>query len=636
MDINLVFWQNPLASDSGAASSLAVQFDEFLSRGGQFGTLLFDEPATDLLATQTEAPRKVLVVEEFPTTMTRSSNTLESFRSVLQQFLSRNETIFPSVFRNQPRPTVISPPAVMIISETLLTSSTALTDSFTAHRLLGPEILNHPLVSVMEFNPVAPTFIAKALDLVIKKEARDSRRRRVPGPAVIQRLAEIGDVRSAVNSLEFLCLRGDNGSDWSGTVAAMPKRTNKDGVPLTEMEKNSLQLLSQREATLDMFHAAGKVVYNKREDPRVQDTRAEPPPKPPDHLMHLYTPKASQVDIAALLNETGTDIQTYISTLHENYVLSCNGDSFVDAIDGCADTLSSSDVLNPDSRRFRRSKISHNAAVLNQAGVQSSSTDALRQDEISFHLATRGLLFSLPHPVNRAVPSSGRKTDAFKMFYPSSLRLWKPTEEIDSLISLFVHDHGAPRDTKSISSSYSAGQGVASWRSRVSNFDTVFGTTSNLMPSSDDPADHIMRPPRPGAASRHVLVLETLPYMTKILAGICSKQEGTDSSVHTNVAARLKLLMRITKFQYHGLPMPSSDEPCDEDNDTDDVSFAIPVADAAAITTTDQRRAALPVPLPTRIVSAMATTSKASYANKTQQDLHMDKLYISDDDIQDD
>ncbi|RMD44052.1 hypothetical protein DV735_g1096, partial [Chaetothyriales sp. CBS 134920] len=432
-----ISWQNPVSYDAAGTGSVAAQFDDFLDRGGRFGNLSFEDDA------QTSHPnvRPVLLVEEFPTSVMSSG--LDAFRTIIQHFLARPLAIPARQVRAQ-QPWAARP-LVMIVSETLLSSSTAFSDSFTAHRLLGPEILNHSLVNVIEFNPVAPTFIGKALDLVIRKEARDSGRRRMPGPAVIQHLAEMGDVRNAVNTLEFLCIRNLD-SDWSGTVAAKAKK-GRAGTSMTEMEKNSLQLLSHRETTLDMFHAAGKIMYNKRDDPSSKDNQAEPPPKPPDHAMQHHRPMVSQVDIDLLLNETGTDIQTFISTLHENYVLSCNGDSFVDSFEACAEALSVSDILNPDSRqRQLRSRSGLNASAAVQANIAPTSSDALRQDEISFHVATRGLLFHLPYPVNRAATSSGsllsssgrKPPDSFKMFYPAALRLWRVTEEIDSLIGLFA------------------------------------------------------------------------------------------------------------------------------------------------------------------------------------------------------
>ncbi|KAK5283704.1 RFC checkpoint protein Rad17 [Exophiala xenobiotica] len=546
MGLQLVHWHNPAVSEAGANNSTALQFEEFLNRGGQFGSLAFDRDSMTSDTSKTDSAHRVLVIEEFPATMTR----LHSFRSAVLQYLARSRAASTITLRGQQSPSDNPPPVVLIISETLLSSSTALTDSFTAHRLLGPEILNHPYVTVMEFNPVAPTFVTKALDLVMKKEARDSRRRRMPGPAVIQRLADMGDVRSAVNSLEFLCLRGGDGLEWSGTVAAKAKKSSKDTVPLTEMERNSLQLVSQRETTLDMFHAAGKIVYNKREDPRVLDTRGEPPPKPPDHLRHIYPSKVSQIDIEALLNETGTDIQTFISTLHENYILSCNGETFEESFDGCSDILSISDILNPDSGPRRRANPSHYATMI-QANLQAGSSDTLRQDEISFQVATRGLLFNLPYPVNRATPPGAKKSDTFKMFYPASLRLWKPTEELDSLIEMFVYGEGMGKLDAAAAGSNTLSNipginegGVATWRTRTfaaaasspeawkGELGADFG--HNQEQDDDDDDESVALPPRPLRHAKDTLTLEILPYMTQIFGA-----RKRDTSI----------IERITKFR---------------------------------------------------------------------------------------
>jgi len=628
MGLQLVSWHNPTVSEAGANNSTALQFDEFLNRGGQFGSLAFDQDLMTSDTSKADSAHRVLVIEEFPATMTRLSNVLQSFRSVILQYLARSRATSTITLRGQQSSSDNPPPVVLIISETLLSSSTALTDSFTAHRLLGPEILNHPFVTVMDFNPVAPTFMTKALDLVMKKEARDSRRRRMPGPAVIQRLADMGDVRSAVNSLEFLCLRGGDGAEWSGTVAAKAKKLSRDTVPLTEMEKNSLQLVNQRETTLDMFHAAGKIVYNKREDPRVLDTRAEPPPKPPDHLMHIYSSKVSQVDIEALLNETGTDIQTFISTLHENYILSCNGDTFEESFDGCSDILSISDILNPDSRPTRRANSNHYATT-----IQAGSSDTLRQDEISFQVATRGLLFSLPYPVNRATPPGSKKSDTFKMFYPASLRLWKPTEELDSLIEMFVHGEGmskldAAAGSNSLSNTPGIDGGVATWRTRT--FAAVpspeakreSGTDFGHEQDEDDVEDTV---PRPVRHAKDTLTLEILPYMTQIFGA-----RKRDTSI----------IERITKFRPAAFQSAAAtgSEAFEDDNESTAGENRARAGVFARTTPAGAPPAVAGLPRGSLGVNTNTFAgSTGSYDAQSAVDAaSVEKLYISDDDIEDD
>ena len=576
LHFDLIPWQNPTSHEASTTGSVVSQFDDFLGRGAHFGSLTFGDSVTS--SGHTPSADQVLLVEEFPAAGSRSVG-LDGLRGVILQVLARAQATAAPLYRSQTSTTGRSLPVVMLVSETLLSSSTAFSDSFTAHRLLGPEILNHPLVTVMDFNPVAPTFIHKALDMVAKKEARQSGRRRMPGAAVLQRLAEMGDVRNAVNTLEFLCVR--NEGDWSGTVASKTKKSAKDKQAMTEMEKDSLQLVCQRETTMDMFHAAGKIVYNKREDPRVQDTRAAPPPKPPDHLMHIYTTKTSQVDIGVLLNETGSDIQTFISTVHENYILSCNGDNFADSFEGCADTLSISDVLNPDSRHSTRARTGN--AATSQTNISSGSSDALRQDEISFHVATRGLLFNLPYPVNRATPPSGRQSDKYKMFYPSSLRLWKPTEEMESLISLYTHDDALCPTSLSTTVSI---EGVASWKS--STFGAGHPTTDLDNPDVE---------PRKATLSRDDLTLDVLPYLTQIKT---ARNQDT------------KTLDKITKFS--GSVVQLVDSEPEEEQPKEEVFVKREMNRQIAPSSIKAREA----------------------QGKRHEEIKMEQLYLEDDDIVDD
>ena len=614
MALHLVPWHNPAISEAGANNTTSTQFDDFLKRGGQFGSLPFEQESSNSIVSEDEDHR-LLVIEEFPSSMTRSSSALQSFRSVILQFLSRGKPASTIALPSQHGPKDTSPPVIMVISETLLSSSTALSDSFTAHRLLGPDILNHPFVTAMDFNPVAPTLITKALDLVMKKEARDSRRRRMPGPAIMSRLAEMGDVRSAVNSLEFLCLRGGDGMEWSGTVAAKLKRTSKDSVMMTENEKKSLALVSQRETTLDMFHAAGKIVYNKREDPQVLDTRSEPPPKPPDHMMHLYTPKVSQVNIEALLSETGTDIQTFISTVHENYIISCNSDKFVDIFDACSDILSVSDILNPENRPNRHGHSSNPNAGILQYNLQAGSSDTLRQDEISFNVATRGLLFHLPYPVKRAAArvTGWKQGDEYKMFYPASLRLWKPIEEMQGLLEMFVYnDRITGMPSKATSSAIGGDGGVATWPSRsLGMYDSARTiksepTDSNtLYPAHLYPQVEDAGPPPPLKHGKDTLILEILPYMTRI-----SSARKQDTST----------LEKITKLKPKSF-LSTADESFDEEDETSsDLKTAVAIGGANAV------HGRLGVGFGGATQSMMPDDPSAG----------VEKLYISEDDIEDD
>ncbi|KAF4123414.1 cell cycle checkpoint protein [Geosmithia morbida] len=448
MGIEVLEWKNPANNAGLGFSSASAKFDEFLGRGAKFGALEMDDDddgsrsgggaaATAAVDGNEDKSKRLMMIEEFPNTFSRSSTALTSFRSSILRYLAAHVPSLNSVFSHQhkqQREASIKP-IVMIISETLLTTTSAAADSFTAHRLLGPEILRHPGVGVIEFNAVAPTLLARALDLVVQKEARKSGRRRTPGPAVLQRLGEIGDVRSAISSLEFLCLKGDHEADWGAKVAfTKQKKSVRDSIMLTQGETDSLELISQREASLGIFHAVGKVVYNKREEvPSTDSAEVSLPP----HMAQHARPKRSQVSVDALMDETGTDTHTFISALHENYAASCEStgpmdlSTPMDYINDCIESLSESDLLCPSRDIF------FGGRGWSLGGGRDMGSHVLRQDEIMFHVAVRGMLFSLPDPVQRKMSTSFKGSDAFKMFYPQSLKLWRAKEEIEGMVDMW-------------------------------------------------------------------------------------------------------------------------------------------------------------------------------------------------------
>ena len=517
MDFEILEWRNPVGREYSldGYQSLPAQLEDFLGRGGKYGSLEIGpitsrpekSPSQKIPLSPSNSKKKVVLIEEYPNTYNNMSSAFQSFRWSMVQYLAANSPSPEDVFSKEHTAPSNITPIVVIVSESLLTSSTAAADSFTAHRLLGPDLLNHPGVSVIEFNPIATTLLTKALELVIRKEARSSGRRHVPSTGILKRLSEVGDVRSAIGSLEFLCVRGDEGTDWGGRVATKGARKGgKSGsAAATKTEQESMEIITQREASLGIFHAVAKVVYNKRETPSISAPAMEPPPQPPAHLSHHSRPKVSEVRPETLIDETGTDTQTFIAALHENYILSC--DAAHDAtghVNGCIEALSDSDLLCRDSHRAG-------------SGIYQAGIDTIRQDEISFHVAVRGILFSLPYPVKRgsitsrpsqAQPSKagphGRainhKADTFKMFYPTSLRLWKDQEETLSLVDRWIARSG---------SSSSSGTHT-----------TLTPTTTSNTNLENDPSQPYSYTYTSASASpaRTQLLLERLPYTAKIAA----------------------------------------------------------------------------------------------------------------------
>ncbi|EFW22250.1 Cell cycle checkpoint protein rad17 [Coccidioides posadasii str. Silveira] len=509
----IIEWKNSSGSEYSSAGyvSTSAQFDDFLSRTDKFRSLSMSQDSLSAKSiindksTPSSNRRRIILIEEFPTSLSHGSSSLMAFRSSLERYLA---TTVPSMgFHSRPpRPDNESDtPIVIIVSETLLGTGAALSDNFTVFRLLGPEISNHPGVSIIEFNPVAPTFITKALDLVLKKEARISKRRRVPGPAALKGFAEMGDIRSAIASLEFLCIRGDKDGDWSGTVASRLKRGGNTVAALTNMEKESLVAITHRESSLGLFHAVGKVVYNKREDPSITVGSNVQAPQPRQHLSHFARQKVSQVLIDDLIDETGTDTQTFIAALHENYILSCESEDFTDFFADCISELSNADILAVDSRRGARPTRSSVGSARFSSRGPGKSVDLLRQDEMSFQVAVRGLLFSLPYPVRRRAMPDGQGVDVYKMFFPTSMRLWRETEELSGLLDMWSRRLIYPVSSTHNPCSGPRTEGIESWGS--------YRDFTNSGPTED--AQTSSMPTRTMMSSQEVL-LDYLPYQRMI------------------------------------------------------------------------------------------------------------------------
>ena len=586
-------WKIPLGAEYATLNytSMSAQFDEFLARGNNFKSLeLGHAVGNDQNVQRQENPsrRRVILIEEFPGALSQASLSLSMFRSSLLRYLASGT---PS-----PRDVdELSPPIVVIVTETLLnTTAAAFSDNFTVQRLLGTDICHHPKTSIIEFNPVAPTLISKALDLILRKEAQHSRRKRIHAAAIVKKFSGFSDIRSAISSLEFLCLRGDNdaGSASRLGTTVRAKALSQEDIPTT---RESLEMITQREASLGIFHAVGKVVYNKRDDPS-DEHRVVPPPT---HLLEFRRPKISQVSVDDLINETGTDIQTFISALHENYVPSCDGPSFTSSLEGCIQALSDCDILGPDSRRNLQSSRIGVGSARTPNYSYGASIDTLRQDEISFQVAVRGLLFSLPDPVKRRLVytrESGQLANPYKMYFPTSLRLWKKTEEIEGLVDAWeqrlLNRAAATGAVEGITMTMARGTGVGSWKSR------------EIAASSQD-----ITQPQAMVVTRisHAeVLLQQLPYMAKIW------QRKSDT----------KDLETITQFQQTNA---QHDGISDDELDRDSSDFLV----------TEQNILAAPSQRPPR--------GDEPFPNSGSQELKLpvieevvEKLILSDDDIEDD
>ena len=508
MGFDILEWKSPSSTGLGSEDyvSGSAQFEEFIRRGDAFRGLDLDmdndSGKGNPEGVRNLPGRRVLLVEEFPTVLTPNSPQLSSFRSSLQRYLAATAPRSSNPDHYHPDRQA-SAPIIIVASETFLSSASSMSESFTVHRLLGPGLCNHEGTTIIDFNSIAPTYMHKALRSVMEKEVRSAKRVAFPGNLVLEKLSELGDIRSAISALEFLCLKDDRTAEWSGGPPSKTKKmSSKKSTPMTLMEKCSLDAIVHREASLGIFHAVGKILYNKREDASLAPEGAVVPPAPPEHLRSYSRPKVSYVPVNDLVDDTGTDVQTYLCALHENYVPSCNGSDFTDTLDECIQGLSDGDILAGDRRGTHRSrfKVGSGGATFSNTGV-----DVLRQNELSYQVATRRLLFSLPYPVKRCAvysPLEGHMRDAYRFYFPASLRLWTECERMEGLMETSMRGMSDPLSAPVLGTRSSGSEtAVRSWKrdNDAANQDSRAFAPTKMTSSRDD------------------MLLYQMPYMAKIL-----------------------------------------------------------------------------------------------------------------------
>lgn len=520
LDAELVEWRNPGVAEWGGNDyvSISERFDDFLGRSRTFGGLEFDADQTRIrqqTANETTHPpggRKIVLVEEFPQLTTSSTAALHAFRSSILQYLAAGQPAVsgPSNVSNETA-------LVMVVSEAVFAGGSDSSDNFTAHRLFGAEILHHPSVTVLEFNPVASTFISKALSQTLTKHSRLHGKTSMPSTDVLRHLSDIGDVRNAISTLEYLCLHSPSNttitSERPDSKSAKPSHSartrSSTAAPATD---SILDILSLRESTLGLFHAIGKIIYNKRIPP---SPTSPAPPTPPPHLLYLARPLLPPLsDPLHLLSTSGSDASTLISALHENLAPST---PTLATLAPCLDALSDADALTPSrSATYTSSPSSYGAAA--------AASESLRQQDLALDAALRGVTLHLPYPVIRA-------QGAHKLAYPAGLRVWRAQEELLDRLDLVVRRAAAGALDRELVRA-GVGGGVPASISQP-------GRTPGAADDRKATPTPTPLPPR-----RREMLLERLPYIAKMLAARAASTGGRGAA--ESLAEEVAGIVRLT------------------------------------------------------------------------------------------
>ncbi|KAM9743160.1 cell cycle checkpoint protein RAD17 isoform 1-T1 [Menidia menidia] len=272
-------WTNPSAPEpfsstrhdwkTNGFSSQLGQFQEFLLRAHKYNCLKMkgDAGATE---------KKLVLVEDFPNQFYRQPGSLHA---ILRHFVRSSRC-----------------PLLFVVSD-----SPSGNGSF---RSLFPRELQEELgIACISFNPVAPTTMMKVLNSILAQEAgrQSCRGMSRPDQPALESLCSgsSGDVRSAINSLQFLCLPDaslEKESPWPKQKAAPPQGRRAPALTNQRMkrckrgkEQEDLPAVGGRDVSLVLFRALGKVLHCKREHPSgaeaAEDASA---PGLPDHLLRHH------------------------------------------------------------------------------------------------------------------------------------------------------------------------------------------------------------------------------------------------------------------------------------------------------------------------------------------------------------
>ncbi|GJN94063.1 hypothetical protein Rhopal_007127-T1 [Rhodotorula paludigena] len=405
--------------------------------------------------------RRLILLEDLPNIS--HWPTRLALRSALQQYLT------------SPR---VSCPLILVVSEALarpgsdeggaagwIGGSGRRGESVDARSVCGVEVLQHPACREIVFNPIAKTIMRKALVRTLdriyppststtsrsksskSKSAPASSAPSAPDPSTRPSLATLdlliehssGDIRSALMSLQFLTTQGGGdatslglGAKGSGKGAKDRKKRKRGGESSDEDDgggkaggkdrvKKLLQFVTARESSLFIFHALGKVLYNKRWGESADDDKKDlgrpgivqerESDKLPRHLRKEWDRKPSKVDPDAVFAEAPINADIFLSYLHHNYPPFTNE---IDECVGIGEALSAADAV---------------------MSGKSEGEEAYRRLPLTslygFQLSVRSTLLSLPSPVPR------RKQVLRKSELWESLRLQRQNEDdADEVLAL--------------------------------------------------------------------------------------------------------------------------------------------------------------------------------------------------------
>nr|XP_039257110.1 cell cycle checkpoint protein RAD17-like [Styela clava]XP_039257111.1 cell cycle checkpoint protein RAD17-like [Styela clava] len=335
-------WTNPLSISFTASReaglyhmNMTSQFEDFLFRSGRYPSLVLsnDYANNNTPSQQNYEDRKMLLLEDLPHHIIREPTT---FRDLLRQYR-----------RHQKHPLII------------ILSDGSIPDS-VKRNLLPTDVLNQLKIQSISFNPVSMTSMNKALTKISTKENQKLSKEVLN--SIVS--SSSGDIRAAINSLQFILRKGTPVSFLQPESKKM-KGSLKRRKSVDLVTNNAMPSIGGKDVSLVLFRALGKILYCKRKEPEKEASKL------PNHLQHLYRDPLL-FEPEDILDHCCLSGSSYSLFLHHNFV------PFFSKLDDLSAALDSFCIADITSTRKTGTDFStdSNTALDNYEGSLSSRSVA--------------------------------------------------------------------------------------------------------------------------------------------------------------------------------------------------------------------------------------------------------------------
>eukprot|EP01125_Pyxidicula_operculata_P003567 TRINITY_DN1463_c0_g1_i1.p1 TRINITY_DN1463_c0_g1~~TRINITY_DN1463_c0_g1_i1.p1 ORF type:complete len:817 (+),score=129.60 TRINITY_DN1463_c0_g1_i1:23-2473(+) len=250
-NIDVIPWINPTQCTYKNVDNNDVVSENNGSILAPFISFIQREKYPSLLVEEKPKKNRLIVIEDLPHFHTQSQR--QKFQDAVKNHILNSSVSTPCVFIN----------------------SDSGSGSNTVDFLFSKDVLNDPKVLVIKFNPIVVAEIKKCLNRIIESEI-DSSELSTKLPSYSQNIESIaetcmGDIRSAINTLQFATSNIETKKQTNQpnkvTVTKTRKKAKKDTGSTTLVSSNNPSkdlFCTGRDFSLSLFHALGKVFYNKR------------------------------------------------------------------------------------------------------------------------------------------------------------------------------------------------------------------------------------------------------------------------------------------------------------------------------------------------------------------------------------